>query len=187
MFCGIAPEPARTGGNPDEVTVQDMKTGARRSEARHQGLDVREPDEYEIAHVNGVPLLPLSQLPQRFTELDPEPAILPPLQGRRAFAEGAEVPARAGLQIPQERQRRHHWPGRTKSIIRWRDTEPATRARATSNHDTPAHPEPSIGHPPDSPRGLPGKRLRVDQPSTIHRAGAAWVPLGTPAPRRNTP
>ncbi len=28
-------------------------------------------DEYEIAKVDGVPLLPLSQLQQRFTELDP--------------------------------------------------------------------------------------------------------------------
>ena len=34
-------------------------------------IDVREPDEYQIAHVNGVPLLPLSALSQRFTELDP--------------------------------------------------------------------------------------------------------------------
>ena len=34
-------------------------------------VDVREPDEYQIAKVAGVPLLPLSQLPQRFTELDP--------------------------------------------------------------------------------------------------------------------
>jgi adenylyltransferase/sulfurtransferase len=34
-------------------------------------VDVREPDEYEIAHVKGVPLLPLSQLSDRFTELDP--------------------------------------------------------------------------------------------------------------------
>jgi sulfur-carrier protein adenylyltransferase/sulfurtransferase len=32
---------------------------------------VREPFEYEIAHVEGVPLLPMSQLRQRFTELDP--------------------------------------------------------------------------------------------------------------------
>ena len=34
-------------------------------------IDVREPDEYEIAHIEGVPLLPLSELQQRFTELDP--------------------------------------------------------------------------------------------------------------------
>jgi len=34
-------------------------------------IDVREADEYEIAKVNGVPLLPLSQIELRFTELDP--------------------------------------------------------------------------------------------------------------------
>jgi rhodanese-related sulfurtransferase len=32
---------------------------------------VREADEYEIAKVDGVPLLPLSQINERFTELDP--------------------------------------------------------------------------------------------------------------------
>ena len=34
-------------------------------------IDVREPDEYEIAHIDKVPLFPLSALQQRFTELDP--------------------------------------------------------------------------------------------------------------------
>jgi adenylyltransferase/sulfurtransferase len=34
-------------------------------------IDVREPDEYEIARIDGVPLFPLSTLEQRFTELDP--------------------------------------------------------------------------------------------------------------------
>jgi rhodanese-related sulfurtransferase len=34
-------------------------------------IDVREPDEYDIAKITGVPLIPLGSLPQRFTELDP--------------------------------------------------------------------------------------------------------------------
>ena len=34
-------------------------------------IDVREPDEYEMAHIQDVPLFPLSALPQQFTELDP--------------------------------------------------------------------------------------------------------------------
>jgi adenylyltransferase/sulfurtransferase len=34
-------------------------------------IDVREPDEYQISHINGIPLFPLSTLQQRFTELDP--------------------------------------------------------------------------------------------------------------------
>ena len=39
-------------------------------------VDVREPDEYEIAKVAGVPLLPLSELQSRFTELDPNRSII---------------------------------------------------------------------------------------------------------------
>jgi adenylyltransferase/sulfurtransferase len=71
MFCGIVPEPANPGVHPDEVTVQDMKQALDDPKLNIKVIDVREPDEYEIAHVKGVPLLPLSQLQQRFTELDP--------------------------------------------------------------------------------------------------------------------
>ena len=69
-FCGIVPEPENTG-NPDEVTVQDMKQALDNPALGIKVVDVREPDEYEIAKVAGVPLLPLSQLNSRFTELDP--------------------------------------------------------------------------------------------------------------------
>jgi adenylyltransferase/sulfurtransferase len=44
--------------------MDDRKLGIR-------VIDVREPDEYQIAHIEGVPLFPLSTLEQRFTELDP--------------------------------------------------------------------------------------------------------------------
>jgi sulfur-carrier protein adenylyltransferase/sulfurtransferase len=71
MFCGITPEPAQPVGNPDEVTVQDMKKALDNPSLGIKVIDVREPDEYEIAKVAGVPLLPLSQIGQRFTELDP--------------------------------------------------------------------------------------------------------------------
>jgi sulfur-carrier protein adenylyltransferase/sulfurtransferase len=69
-FCGVVPEPENTG-NPDEVTVQDMKKALENGSLHIKVVDVREPDEYEIAHVKGTTLLPLSQLPERFTELDP--------------------------------------------------------------------------------------------------------------------
>jgi molybdopterin/thiamine biosynthesis adenylyltransferase/rhodanese-related sulfurtransferase len=71
MFCGIAPEPAEPSANPDEVTVQEMKRALSDRKAGIQVIDVREADEYEIAHVDGVPLFPLSTLGQKFTELDP--------------------------------------------------------------------------------------------------------------------
>ncbi len=71
MFCGITPEPAAPAANPDEVSVQDMKRAMENPNMGIKIIDVREPDEYQIAHINGIPLFPLSTLHQRFTELDP--------------------------------------------------------------------------------------------------------------------
>ena len=71
VFCGIPAQTAEPVGNPDEVTVQDMKQALDDPSLNIKVVDVREPDEYEIAHIDGVPLLPLSQLQERFTELDP--------------------------------------------------------------------------------------------------------------------
>jgi adenylyltransferase/sulfurtransferase len=70
VFCGIEPA-TETKGNPDEVTVQDMKKALDNPGLGIKVVDVREEFEYEIAKVAGVPLLPMSQLQQRFTELDP--------------------------------------------------------------------------------------------------------------------
>jgi sulfur-carrier protein adenylyltransferase/sulfurtransferase len=69
VFCGI--EPVKEDENSDEVTVQDMKKALDDPKLGIKVIDVREPFEYEIARIEGVPLLPMSQLQQRFTELDP--------------------------------------------------------------------------------------------------------------------
>jgi len=70
IFCGIEP-PSKENENSDEVTVQDMKKALDDPTLGIKVIDVREPFEYEIARIDGVPLLPMSQLQQRFTELDP--------------------------------------------------------------------------------------------------------------------
>jgi adenylyltransferase/sulfurtransferase len=75
QFCGIAPKTAAPPANPDEVTVQDMKQALDNPKLGIKVVDVREPDEYEIARIQGVPLLPLSELPKRFTGLDPNQTI----------------------------------------------------------------------------------------------------------------
>ena len=75
QFCGITPEPAEAAANPDEVTVQEMKKALEDQKLNIKVIDVREPDEYQIAHVIGVPLIPLSVLDKRFTELDPNQQI----------------------------------------------------------------------------------------------------------------
>jgi adenylyltransferase/sulfurtransferase len=71
MFCGIAPTPAIPAANPDEVTVQEMKQALEDPSLGIRVIDVREPDEWQIARVKGVALVPLSTLPRHFTELDP--------------------------------------------------------------------------------------------------------------------
>jgi adenylyltransferase/sulfurtransferase len=71
QFCGIPAEPATNAPNPDEVSVQEMKRALDNPKLNIRVIDVREPDEYQIAHIDGVPLFPLGLLPQRFTELDP--------------------------------------------------------------------------------------------------------------------
>ena len=71
-FCGLTPQTERDATHPDEVTVQEMKAALDNPGLGIRVIDVREPSEQRIAHVEGVPLLPLSQLAQRFGELDPD-------------------------------------------------------------------------------------------------------------------
>jgi adenylyltransferase/sulfurtransferase len=71
QFCGTA-KAGETSSEimNDEVTVQDMKAALENPALNIKVVDVREPSEYQISSVKGTTLLPLSQLPQRFGELD---------------------------------------------------------------------------------------------------------------------
>ena len=71
-FCGSTPQPTNTPMHPDEVTVHDLKQALNNPQLGIQVLDVREPDEHQIARINGARLVPLSTLPQHFAELDPK-------------------------------------------------------------------------------------------------------------------
>ncbi len=71
QFCGIPEAPATPAANPDEVTVQEMKRALDDPGLGIKVIDVRDPDEYDICHISGVPQIPLGELPARFTELDP--------------------------------------------------------------------------------------------------------------------
>ena len=57
--------------HPDEVTVQELQKALQNPKLGIKIIDVREPEEQRIARIEGVPLLPLSQLAHRFNELDP--------------------------------------------------------------------------------------------------------------------
>jgi sulfur-carrier protein adenylyltransferase/sulfurtransferase len=71
QFCGARRRPTDSTMSNDEVTVQDMKRALEDPASGIRVIDVREPQECQIAHVEGVDLIPLSTLPQRFAELDP--------------------------------------------------------------------------------------------------------------------
>jgi adenylyltransferase/sulfurtransferase len=65
-FCGIGAEPSYDGA---EVTARDLKSEWDKN-AELLVIDVREPHEYEIAHIDGAVLIPLAELPTRLGELD---------------------------------------------------------------------------------------------------------------------
>jgi adenylyltransferase/sulfurtransferase len=73
-FCGISTQQENDAMHPDEVTVQQLKEALDNPALGIRVIDVREPDEYSIAHIEGVPLIPLGQLPYRFKELNLEQA-----------------------------------------------------------------------------------------------------------------
>jgi adenylyltransferase/sulfurtransferase len=76
QFCGIDPQPeSGMTGDDFEMTVDDLK---RRLDDGQEitVLDVRTPQEYEIAKIEGSVLIPLQELQDRLGELDPADTIV---------------------------------------------------------------------------------------------------------------
>jgi adenylyltransferase/sulfurtransferase len=71
QFCGVKPAATTTAtGLPAEleITVEELKARIDRGE-RPFILDVREPNEFQIARIPGSTLIPLGELPKRFAEV----------------------------------------------------------------------------------------------------------------------
>lgn len=72
QFCGMKVEETQTkqvAAGKDEITALELKV--KMDEKQDFVLiDVREPNEWDIANIKGATLLPLSQLPNRFKELE---------------------------------------------------------------------------------------------------------------------
>jgi sulfur-carrier protein adenylyltransferase/sulfurtransferase len=66
-FCGIGAEPSYEG---PEISAEELKVELDRKGGELVLIDVREPHEWEIAHIAGARLIPLNQLPERLGELD---------------------------------------------------------------------------------------------------------------------
>jgi rhodanese-related sulfurtransferase len=61
-------------------------------------LDVREPWEFELARIEGSKLVPMSQLEERFTELDPETETVVICHHGNRSSYVAQALARAGFE-----------------------------------------------------------------------------------------
>jgi adenylyltransferase/sulfurtransferase len=66
-FCGIGAEPTYAG---PEVTAEELRQEMNEKGSDLVLIDVREPHEWEIAHIEGARLIPLGQLPEHLGELD---------------------------------------------------------------------------------------------------------------------
>jgi sulfur-carrier protein adenylyltransferase/sulfurtransferase len=66
-FCGIGAEPEYAG---PEITAEELAREMRQKGGDLVLIDVREPHEWDIAHIEGARLIPLGQLPERLSELD---------------------------------------------------------------------------------------------------------------------
>src|SRR3954465_1752683 len=66
-FCGIGAEPAYEG---PEISAEDLRREMLDKGSSLVLIDVREPHEWDIAHIDGARLIPLGQLPERLGELD---------------------------------------------------------------------------------------------------------------------
>jgi len=72
QFCGVAPAAPEqiTMNNATEITSLELKQRLDRGD-NLKIIDVREPNEYQINRIPGSVLIPLGDIPRRYTELDP--------------------------------------------------------------------------------------------------------------------
>ena len=74
-FCGLRPQPAaqtktaEEGTPMEEITATELKRRLDRGDDL-QLIDVREPNEYDIARIPGTRLIPLGQVAQRMGEIE---------------------------------------------------------------------------------------------------------------------
>jgi adenylyltransferase/sulfurtransferase len=70
QFCGMKPAQPVEETKLEEITATELKARLDRGDDI-QIIDVREPNEYEIAKIPGTKLIPLGQVVNRMNEIDP--------------------------------------------------------------------------------------------------------------------
>jgi molybdopterin/thiamine biosynthesis adenylyltransferase/rhodanese-related sulfurtransferase len=94
-FCGIRGEEAASTVSVPEITPRDLKARLDRGDDLYI-LDVREPHEYQICHLNGH-LIPLGDLPRRVNELDSSREIVAHCRSGKRSADAIDFLQKAGF------------------------------------------------------------------------------------------
>ncbi|MET0649860.1 MAG: molybdopterin-synthase adenylyltransferase MoeB [Pyrinomonadaceae bacterium] len=102
QFCGLSPQPAQgqttseTEGRMEEITATELKQRIDRGDDL-QIIDVREPNEYDIASIPGAKLIPLGEVTGRAGEIDEERETVVHCKGGVRSARAIEALTRAGF------------------------------------------------------------------------------------------
>jgi adenylyltransferase/sulfurtransferase len=102
-FCGLRPAPSQTSNDKteetrqmEEITATELKQRLDRGD-RIQIIDVREPNEYEIARIPGTKLIPLGQVVNRAGEIDENRETVVHCKGGVRSARAIEALTRSGF------------------------------------------------------------------------------------------
>ena len=95
QFCGITQSANREETRMKEITATELKQRLDRGDDL-QVIDVREPNEYEIARLPGTKLIPLGQVVNRMGEIDPARETVVHCKGGVRSAKAIEALQRAG-------------------------------------------------------------------------------------------
>ena len=96
-FCGLRAQPPASSTELEEITATDLKR--RIDDGRDtQIIDVREPFEFEVARIPGTKLIPLGQVADRMSEIDPARETVVHCKGGVRSAKAIAALKQAGFQ-----------------------------------------------------------------------------------------
>jgi adenylyltransferase/sulfurtransferase len=102
-FCGLRPAPApAAGANTTEETQMEEITASELKQRLDRGddiqiIDVREPNEYDIARIPGARLIPLGEVVNRQEEIDPSRETVVHCKGGARSARAIDALTRSGF------------------------------------------------------------------------------------------
>jgi adenylyltransferase/sulfurtransferase len=100
QFCGMRGEESDTAIREEsipEISVQELKEKLENG-AEFELLDVREPHEHQICHLDQAKLMPLNAVPQRLSELDASKQYVVHCKMGGRSAQAVELMRQAGLE-----------------------------------------------------------------------------------------